>query len=127
MDGAGKVDGSVVLALPIDQWSAPAMQNQFEGGGLTFWDGKVRDGASGTCRPDEIHYDTRSGDLAFIDRYVWNAAARILWSSRLYIQCRAFLSYALAFPMIFLSAVWHQADPITKGTRWALVIFYKVV
>lgn len=24
------------------------------------------------------------------------------------------------------SAVWHQADPITKGTRWALVIFYKV-
>ena len=23
-------------------------------------------------------------------------------------------------------AVWHQADPITKGTRWALVIFYKV-
>ena len=23
-------------------------------------------------------------------------------------------------------AVWHQADPITKGTRWALVIFYDV-
>lgn len=23
-------------------------------------------------------------------------------------------------------AVWHQANPITKGTRWALVIFYKV-
>ena len=21
-------------------------------------------------------------------------------------------------------AVWHQANPITKGTRWALVIFY---
>lgn len=37
------------------------------------------------------HYDTRSGDIAFIDR-----------------------------------AVWHQADPITKGTRWALVIFYDV-
>jgi hypothetical protein len=23
-------------------------------------------------------------------------------------------------------AVWHQANPITKGTRWALVIFYDV-
>lgn len=23
-------------------------------------------------------------------------------------------------------AVWHQADPITKGTRWALVVFYAV-
>jgi hypothetical protein len=26
----------------------------------------------------------------------------------------------------FCRAVWHQADPITDGTRWALVIFYKV-
>ena len=41
--------------------------------------------------PREIHYDTRSGDIAFIDK-----------------------------------AVWHQADPITKGARWALVIFYKI-
>eukprot|EP00548_Thalassiothrix_antarctica_P014941 CAMPEP_0194175450 /NCGR_PEP_ID=MMETSP0154-20130528/9464_1 /TAXON_ID=1049557 /ORGANISM="Thalassiothrix antarctica, Strain L6-D1" /LENGTH=105 /DNA_ID=CAMNT_0038889225 /DNA_START=392 /DNA_END=709 /DNA_ORIENTATION=+ len=76
VDGAGKVDGSVVVALPTD--------NNFEGGGLTFWDGRRKN-------PMEIHYDTRSGDLAFIDR-----------------------------------AVWHQADPISKGTRWALVIFYKV-
>lgn len=84
MDGAGKVDGSVVVALPIDRWSAE--DNKFEGGGLTFWDGKTAEG-----KPLETHYDTRSGDVAFIDR-----------------------------------AVWHQADPITKGTRWALVIFYKV-
>ena len=57
MDGAGKVDGSVVVALPIDRWSAPESVNAFEGGGLTFWDGG-----------SEIHYDTRSGDLALIDR-----------------------------------------------------------
>jgi hypothetical protein len=148
VDGAGKVDGSCVVALPIDRWSAPYDENTFEGhgGGLTFWDGKERvvvpcesndtnknqsqqqqegDGNCNSCsatsdqqsqedrktdqpstklsrsamtkttttitRPREIHYDTRSGDIAFIDR-----------------------------------AVWHQADPITKGTRWALVIFYKV-
>lgn len=48
VDGAGKVDGSLVLALPMD--------DPFEGGGLTFWD------------KDEIHYDTRAGDVAFIDR-----------------------------------------------------------
>ena len=59
MDGAGKVDGSVVVALPIDRWSAPESENTFEGGGLTFWYGR-----------NEIHYDTRSGDLALIDRYV---------------------------------------------------------
>eukprot|EP00543_Licmophora_paradoxa_P013205 CAMPEP_0202475886 /NCGR_PEP_ID=MMETSP1360-20130828/93136_1 /ASSEMBLY_ACC=CAM_ASM_000848 /TAXON_ID=515479 /ORGANISM="Licmophora paradoxa, Strain CCMP2313" /LENGTH=134 /DNA_ID=CAMNT_0049103067 /DNA_START=538 /DNA_END=942 /DNA_ORIENTATION=- len=108
VDGAGKVDGSIVVALPMDRWSqnnensskmmmrtTPSSSDNsnnnnnhaFEGGGLTFWDG--RDPT--TKRPNEIHYDTRSGDLAFIDR-----------------------------------AVWHQADPITKGTRWALVIFYKV-
>ncbi len=45
VDGAGKVDGSLVLAL--------------HGGGLTFWDGK--DPATG--RPLEIHYETRSGDV----------------------------------------------------------------
>lgn len=66
VDGAGKVDGSVVVALPIDRWSAPAQTNSFEGGGLTFWDGK--DQTSG--RPLETHYDTRCGDVAFIDRYV---------------------------------------------------------
>lgn len=89
VDGAGKVDGSVVVALPIDRWSAPEEVNSFEGhgGGLTFWDGKTATGC-----PQELDYDTRSGDIAFIDR-----------------------------------AVWHQANPITKGTRWALVIFYKVL
>ena len=66
MDGAGKVDGSVVVALPVDRWSASEEENSFigHGGGLTFWDGK--DGK----RPREIHYETRSGDVAFIDRYV---------------------------------------------------------
>ena len=89
VDGAGKVDGSVVVALPIDRWSASEEENSFDGhgGGLTFWDGKDASG-----KPQELHYDTRSGDVAFIDR-----------------------------------AVWHQADPITKGTRWALVIFYSVL
>ena len=84
MDGAGKVDGSVVVALPIDRWSDDEEINSFEGfgGGLTFWDGKGQ---------QQIDYDTRSGDIAFIDK-----------------------------------AVWHQANPITRGTRWALVIFYKV-
>ncbi|KAG7346134.1 hypothetical protein IV203_005202 [Nitzschia inconspicua] len=100
VDGAGKVDGSVVVALPIDRWSAPYAENSFEGhgGGITFWDGKetivvdeTETGSVRQQRPREIHYETRSGDVAFIDR-----------------------------------AVWHQADPITKGTRWALVIFYKV-
>jgi len=132
IDGAGKVDGSCVVALPSPRG------NSFEGygGGLTFWDGKEsvihdkeeekkgkvelkdeqatniatftknKDNQNGNSaveskketmttkrnrfRPREIHYDTRAGDLAFIDR-----------------------------------AVWHQANPITRGTRWALVIFYK--
>jgi hypothetical protein len=102
VDGAGKVDGSVVVALPIDRWSAPYHVNSFEGhgGGITFWDGKEEVIVNDYSMPEErmqqrrprlIHYETRSGDIAFIDR-----------------------------------AVWHQADPITKGTRWALVIFYKV-
>lgn len=61
VDGAGKVDGSCVVALPTDV--------PFQGGGLTFWDG----------RPiQEMHYDTRSGDLAFIDRYVVVVAVIIL-------------------------------------------------
>lgn len=38
------------------------------GGGLTFWDGKDPE----TKEPKEIHYETRSGDLAFIDRAVWH-------------------------------------------------------
>ena len=114
VDGAGKVDGSCVVALPVDRWSAGGEEaNSWigHGGGLTFWDGReavpddeendeelpptgdaaARRTRKPRFRPREIHYETRSGDLAFIDR-----------------------------------AVWHQADPITKGTRWALVIFYKV-
>ena len=63
MDGAGKVDGSCVVALPME------MGSEFEGGGLTFWDGQCRD-ENGNLKQDEIHYDTRSGDVAFIDRYV---------------------------------------------------------
>ena len=68
VDGAGKVDGSVVVALPIDRWSGPEEEHSFEGfgGGLTFWDGK-KDG-----RPMEIDYDTRCGDIAFIDKAVWH-------------------------------------------------------
>lgn len=59
VDGAGKVDGSVVVALPIDRWSGPEEENSFDGhgGGLTFYYGKR-----------EIDYDTRSGDIAFIDK-----------------------------------------------------------
>jgi hypothetical protein len=89
VDGAGKVDGSIVVALPTDRWSGPLEEMSFEGhgGGLTFWDGSPV-----PSKQTEIHYDTRSGDVGFIDK-----------------------------------AVWHQADPITKGTRWALVIFYSVV
>ena len=69
VDGAGKVDGSVVVALPIDRWSGSERDNSFEGfgGGLTFWDGRGENG-----RPKEIDYDTRSGDIAFIDRAVWH-------------------------------------------------------
>ncbi len=69
IDGAGKVDGSVVVALPIDRWSGTEEENSFEGhgGGLTFWDGKDENGI-----PLEIDYDTRSGDVAFIDRAVWH-------------------------------------------------------
>jgi hypothetical protein len=82
VDGAGKVDGSIVVALPIDRWSAPEEVNAFEGGGLTFWDGRQRSSSTAstntttstttttTTAPCEIHYDTRSGDVAFIDRYV---------------------------------------------------------
>jgi hypothetical protein len=68
VDGAGKVDGSIVIALPVDRWSAPEEENSFvgHGGGLTFWDGK--DPQKKNKAPREIHYETRSGDLAFIDR-----------------------------------------------------------
>jgi len=65
VDGAGKVDGSVVVALPIDRWSDSEENNSFEGhgGGLTFWDGK-----DSLRQPQVLDYDTRSGDIAFIDR-----------------------------------------------------------
>ena len=78
VDGAGKVDGSVVVALPIDRWTDTYENNSFEGhgGGLTFWDGRIQrktcDSTGKSVRePEEIVYDTRSGDLAFIDRAVW--------------------------------------------------------
>ncbi len=63
------MDGSIVVSLPVDRWSAPEEVNSFEGhgGGLTFWDGKDPT----TKGPREIHYETRSGDVAFIDRYVY--------------------------------------------------------
>ena len=32
----------------------------------------------------------------------------------------------VSMTVLICRAVWHQANPITKGTRWALVIFYKV-
>lgn len=69
VDGAGKVDGSVIVPLPIDRWSGPEEDNSFEGygGGLTVWDGKDENG-----RPQEINYDIRSGDIVFIDRAVWH-------------------------------------------------------
>ena len=75
VDGAGKVDGSVVVALPIDRWSAPEEVNSFEGhgGGLTFWDG--RNGKGGH---QEIDYATRCGDVAFIDRAVWHQGEHYL-------------------------------------------------
>lgn len=72
------MDGSVVVALPIDEWSAPYEVNDFLGGGLTFWDGPKTAAAScydsdnktsaTSTMTNEIHYDTRSGDIAFIDR-----------------------------------------------------------
>ena len=87
--------------------------------GLTFWDGKNQE----TKAPNEIHYETRSGDLAFIDRCVVKMDGFFLFLSRSTHAHRLnsrLLSYSIA------RAVWHQADPITKGTRWALVIFYSV-
>ena len=77
VDGAGKVDGSVVVALPIDRWSGPEEDHSFEGfgGGLTFWDGRDENG-----QPKEIDYDTRCGDIAFIDRAVWHQGEFVLVS-----------------------------------------------
>ena len=49
------MDGSVVLALPSD----PVSPFEGFGGGLTFWDGGGK---------QVLDYDTRCGDLAFIDR-----------------------------------------------------------
>jgi hypothetical protein len=38
VDGAGKVDGSCVVALPIDRWSSPEEVNSFAGhGGVSFF------------------------------------------------------------------------------------------
>ena len=101
IDGAGKVDGSVVVALPVDEWTAPYEENAFLGGGLTFWDGPKTtvtscptpanandNDASATSRmTNEIHYDTRSGDIAFIDRYVVIAIVFVLHVPHCLLQC----------------------------------------
>jgi hypothetical protein len=71
IDGAGKVDGLLVLALPIDRWTSTEEVNSFErhGGCLTFWDG-IKVTESGKKETNEIYYETRSGDVAFIDKGV---------------------------------------------------------
>jgi len=87
VDGAGKVDGSIVVALPIDRWSAPGDVNSFDGygGGLTVWDGKD----SSTGDAIKLDYATRSGDIAFLDRYV-----HPIHKKYLYIYCLTiFLQY----------------------------------
>ena len=78
IDGAGRVAGSIVVSLPIDRWSGSEEENSFvgHGGGLTFWDGRQpssspsQDDTTRKRQPRETHYETRSGDVAFIDRYV---------------------------------------------------------
>jgi hypothetical protein len=89
VDGAGKVDGSVVVALPIDKWSAPEHVNSFigHGGGLTFWDGR-KDPV--TKELPEIHYETRSGDIAFIDRYVTMRVCVCVGNGCWYLVCCGF-------------------------------------
>jgi hypothetical protein len=88
----------VVVALPIDEWSAPYEVNEFMGGGLTFWDGP-KNAATISCSShsndsdiltsatsqmtNEIHYDTRSGDIAFIDRYVLSRSSSLCFSGSL--------------------------------------------
>lgn len=46
----------------MDRWTTPGVEDTFVGGGLTFWDPPGVTGGQ--------HYDTRSGDVALIDRYV---------------------------------------------------------
>jgi hypothetical protein len=52
------------------------------------------------------------------------------WLAGLEIRSYIFLSYVPNMSenelLVLCRAVWHQADPISKGTRWALVIFYDV-
>ena len=96
VDGAGKVDGSIVVALPIDRWSDSEEINSFEGGGLTVWDGK---NSSGT--PLQIDYATRNGDLAFLDRWVDDSSLAIRFHT---------LSFSY---MVIYRAVWHQGTLLT--------------
>ena len=74
VDGV-QIDASIVIGLPTDK--------QWEGGGLTVWDGKPE--------RQQFDYSMPPGSACFLDRMVW-----------------------------------HQANPVTSGERWALVIFYKV-
>jgi hypothetical protein len=43
-----------------------------------------------------------------------------------YLNTSYFIPHLYNLTFYAYRAVWHQADPITKGTRWALVIFYKI-
>lgn len=73
VDGV-QVDCSAILALN------PSCD--FEGGGVTVWDGIPK---------KQFDYPMNPGDLCLLD-----------------------------------NMVWHQGNPITKGERWVIVIFYTV-
>jgi len=104
-------------------------ENSFigHGGGLTFWDGRKQQQSppqpqqesqeqpQGRRRllqsqPQEIHYDTRSIYIAFIDRYVLTQPPTTKNSLRLINDCRCtfifsfpcFLYFPLAFPWVGL-------------------------
>jgi hypothetical protein len=51
---------------------------------------------------------------------VWHQGKRCYWKERLG-------WHEWFWSKLFLTFVFTTANPITKGTRWALVIFYKIV
>ena len=65
VDGAGKVDGSIVVALPIDRWSAPGDGNSFEGhgGGADCVGWPVGGGAEGEAAGDPLRHQVRGRGL----------------------------------------------------------------
>ena len=103
MDGAGKVDGTVVVALPMEH------DSPFEGGGLTFWDGRrTKDPQTGKSNPPaETHYDTRSGDVAFIDRCVQSVCLLVglLVCFVIPLFPRVFLSFSLTLAVAVQSGL----------------------